>query len=492
MSYVQRRISKKVVAGKSQIIFHVVISRGVKLRYKTGICIEPEFWSEKTNDIRAVTKASKYPPAVLRKIRGYASEMDKLEDCILFLIGEFPKLVGNKITVKENDKADSVEKYWLEIALDCVSGMDRSEWNREYVEKSVEARIYTAPLPEAEKPASVYELGLRFLNKRGLCQRRVDSYNVMFRVMCRYEIFRSMTTGIEWKWDLHATTTNDIVDFIDYIGSEYEYQDKYKDIFALSMAMYPVECTPKHKCARIRERGGNYICCMYKKLKAFWHWMQKNGLATIDPFVGVEVNPEIYGTPFYMTMEERNRVAEHDLSQSPPLELQRDIFIFQCLTGCRMGDLYALTWDNIVRNVLVYTPHKTKDEHSPVTARVPLSARARQLVERYKGVDPKGRLFPFVSKAAYNKAIKNVLKECGVNRMVNVRNSLTGENEMRPIWEVASSHMARRTFVGNAYKLVKDQNIVSKMSGHAEGSRAFCRYRDIDDDTLTEVINAMQ
>ena len=39
MSYVQRRISKKVIAGKSQIIFHVVISRGVKFRYKTGICI---------------------------------------------------------------------------------------------------------------------------------------------------------------------------------------------------------------------------------------------------------------------------------------------------------------------------------------------------------------------------------------------------------------------------------------------------------------------
>lgn len=36
------------------------------------------------------------------------------------------------------------------------------------------------------------------------------------------------------------------------------------------------------------------------------------------------------------------------------------------------------------------------------------------------------------------------------------------------------------------------QGIVSKMSGHAEGSKAFSRYRDIDDDTLAEVIKAMQ
>lgn len=68
----------------------------------------------------------------------------------------------------------------------------------------------------------------------------------------------------------------------------------------------------------------------------------------------------------------------------------------------------------------------------------------------------------------------------------------TGEEEMKPIYEVASSHMTRRTFVGNAYKLVKDPNIIGRMSGHVEGSRAFARYRNIDDDTLKEVISALQ
>ena len=51
-----------------------------------------------------------------------------------------------------------------------------------------------------------------------------------------------------------------------------------------------------------------------------------------------------------------------------------------------------------------------------------------------------------------------------------------------PINEVASSHMARRTFIGNIYELVKDPNLVSALTGHAEGSRAFNRYRDIDID----------
>lgn len=47
--------------------------------------------------------------------------------------------------------------------------------------------------------------------------------------------------------------------------------------------------------------------------------------------------------------------------------------------------------------------------------------------------------------------------------------------------------MARRTFVGNLYKKVKDPNLVGKLSGHKEGSRAFARYRDIDDDMIKEM-----
>ena len=40
--------------------------------------------------------------------------------------------------------------------------------------------------------------------------------------------------------------------------------------------------------------------------------------------------------------------------------------------------------------------------------------------------------------------------------------------------------MLRRTFIGNIYKLVKDPNLVSALTGHVEGSRAFTRYRTID------------
>ena len=43
-------------------------------------------------------------------------------------------------------------------------------------------------------------------------------------------------------------------------------------------------------------------------------------------------------------------------------------------------------------------------------------------------------------------------------------------------------------FVGNLYKQVLDSNIVASMSGHAEGSRAFSRYR-VDREIKTNAVN---
>ena len=62
------------------------------------------------------------------------------------------------------------------------------------------------------------------------------------------------------------------------------------------------------------------------------------------------------------------------------------------------------------------------------------------------------------------------------------------EEVKRPIYEVANSHMARRTFIGNIYRKAKDPNLVSALFGHKEGSKAFLRYRDIDEEMKKDLV----
>ena len=64
----------------------------------------------------------------------------------------------------------------------------------------------------------------------------------------------------------------------------------------------------------------------------------------------------------------------------------------------------------------------------------------------------------------------------------------TREPIQKPICDITTSHTARKTFIGNLYKKVKDPNLVASLSGHTDGSRAFARYREIDNEMKRELV----
>lgn len=51
--------------------------------------------------------------------------------------------------------------------------------------------------------------------------------------------------------------------------------------------------------------------------------------------------------------------------------------------------------------------------------------------------------------------------------------------------------MARRIFIGNIYKQVKDQRLFSSLTGHSDDSRAFTRYRNIYIDMKQDLVNIL-
>jgi len=237
-------------------------------------------------------------------------------------------------------------------------------------------------------------------------------------------------------------------------------------------------------------RGKNIIIDYMKVVRAFFRWAGKRGLCKADPFRGFQIGTAVYGTPYYLTLEERDRLYRTDLHRHPALAVQRDVFVFQCLVGCRVGDLIKLDKGDIVDGVLTYIPRKTVDER-PVVVRVPLNHTAQEIVARYADL-PGDRLLPFVSKQKYNDAIKRAFLAARLTRPVSVLDPVTRKEEKRPLNEVASSHLARRTFIGNLYKQVADPNVIGAMSGHTEGSRAFARYRTIDDEMKAGLVGMLE
>lgn len=252
-----------------------------------------------------------------------------------------------------------------------------------------------------------------------------------------------------------------------------------------------VPCKKSESGVRVVERSQNTINSKLKKVRAVCHWAVSSGLASSSPFEhGYSIPDDVYGSPVFLTIEERDALYAFG-GLSPALAVQRDIFVFQCLVGCRVSDLLSFTAENITPDgFLQYIQWKLR-RSIPVTIRVPLAPVALEIIERYRGVDPSGRLLPFISDVKYNVSIKQALRLAGISRVVLVQNKITYKSEPRPIWEIAASHLARRTFMANMYKSVKDARLVSSFTGHVNGSQAFLRYTDVDDEMKRELLQSL-
>lgn len=397
--------------------------------------------------------------------------------------------VGNDVQYHEDQlkKMNDLCAYIMGKVSDTPKEQINSVWFKEVVDRFNHPEKY-APKVEAKK--SFYELAEEYLEKKDFSIDHTKAICVLVRDVARYEGFRRATEDKDFSFDVDKVTRTDIEDFLDYLRNEKSLSEEYPKIFQKLLKSYPIGV--KRGQCKLVVRGDNTLVKLTKKLKAFFVWLYETDKTKNRPFDGIKIGSEKFGTPYYITIEERNAIADFDFSGSKSLEVQRDIFVFQCFVGCRVGDLIKLTEDNIINGVLVYAPHKTKDEgDQTLQARVPLHPKAVELIEKYKGSVPDGRLFPFITPQKYNEAIKAIFTKVGITRNVVVRNPKSGENEIKPINEIASSHLARRTFVGNAYFKVSDPNIIGKMSGHVEGSKAFSRYRKIEDSTLLDVINQL-
>ncbi len=454
MASIKRYLSSKVEGnGRSEIQFRLSLTKDIKLRLKSGIYIKP----------------SRFNAGTIVKPRANQEEIAELKE----LERKIRDLEDYIYALCEDNPVERLTKEFLTKEIDRFHHPKRERKPKEVEEKLQKKFI---------------ELVEEFPTKRGLSEWRHRRYGVLSRSLHRFELYRKVKRQLPAKLDFEMFTTDILEDYERFLRNEPEIFDKYPRIFE----QYPAETRKARKSRRPFPKGDNTIINIFACLRTFFHWAIEEGLTTNNPFVKYKgKTTEHYGTPYYITLEERDRIADFDLSANKSLAVQRDIFIFHCCIGCRISDLMRLTPANIINDAVEYIASKTKGER-PNVIRVPLTQRAKDILERYKGEDNEGRILPFISSQKYNVAIKKIFKECGITRIVTILNPTTGEEEQRPINEIASSHLARRTFVGNLYKKVKDPNLVGALSGHKEGSRAFSRYRDIDDDMKKELIGLME
>ena len=421
------RTTKKK-AGGGRVPLHVSVSDGRDFRKRqvTKILVEPGWWDTKSAELKrrvAIPEAER--SAVCRELSALKSH-----------------LLSAYASGRESPS-------WLEEAL--------ADYN---AGKSLR--------PGERRERSFDELFDLFANGRGISPSRKRHYRVLQRMIHRFEVFVRLSTPEKSQFTFHIGQVDLSVlnQLRDYIKNECRYVERYPQILSA--------CPERRE---ISARSDNYLHSLFKLLRAFLSWCIKAGYTRNWPFKDFEMPKEEYGTPILMTLDEVMRLYRAPMP-TQALAKQRDIFVFQCNVGCRVGDMMGFTKDSVQDGVLEYIAAKTLHS-SGRTVVVPLNAIARKIVEKYKN-EPGNRLLPFVDKQYYNNSIRAAFTAAGLTRMVTTLDPVSRREVRRPLNQIASSHLARRTFAGNIYRQVKDPNLVASLTGHAEGSRAFSRYREID------------
>lgn len=450
MAKIVRTLSAKTnTAEESEILFRFTLNRNKQLRIKSGLFVAP----------------SRFKDGEIKKPRANPKEAEALTALETRLIS-IERLL---ITTAQETTADNYTKTYFEEVI------KRAEHPEQYQSQPQEA------------PPSFFETYREYYTTQPIGPARVAKYKVLERALLRFEAYKRETEALNFTLDLNTFTTAQATEFYTFLAQEHIYSELYPEIYAT----IPSDTHKARKRPKQEQRGHNTIVSLIRCLRAFFNWAFTHGHTVLRPFASFDKPmAEKYVTPYYITQEERNIIANWPMEGHRDAA-QRDIFIFQCLIGCRVSDLIRLTPADIVNGAVEYIPEKTKNDRANIV-RVPLNAQAAALVEKYRGQAPDGQLFPFISKQKYNDAIKRIFTLCGITRVVTTLDTATGKEVKRPINEIASSHLARRTFVGNLYKQVRDPNLVGALSGHKEGSKAFARYRDIDEDIKKDLVNLLK
>ena len=438
----------------SQVCFRVR-EKFSDLRARTELLVNPEFWDE--------------------TIPGYKASA---------------KLPKNEIKLLNRQIADITSLIHEQYSEYCDG-----EWLRDliknYLHPETVVNTPCTPKPEVlEFPVvegGMVDLYQKFLDGHEVSEGRACCMKSTLKKLQRFELFQQKVKRKSgYMLDVHTFDGETMQAFMDYVSNEYIYMNEYQSFYNM------FNFRRNKKPVAMSHNG---LCGIVRHVRAFLNWCVKRQVTSNEKWRNFTIRNEAYGTPIYLTLEERDRILDFDLSGFPRLECHRDMFIFQCMIGCRIGDLYKFTRANIVDGFIEYYPNKAlrnaKQETYNKVCRVPLNDKAKALLAKYENADCQ-TLFPCLNKLLFNEDVKVIAMICGINRPVTVIEPKTGETVTKPLYLVISTHTARKTFIANLYARVKDPDLIASMTGHMEHSKAFRRYRAIGEELkqqLVEMIN---
>ena len=214
---------------------------------------------------------------------------------------------------------------------------------------------------------------------------------------------------------LYITSQNYIRGFVKKIyGRKDLYLKELDYSFVVKFENYLRAVKPRHYRKNLQHNAVmKHIQRLRKMITLAYHldWIEK------DPFVKFKPHLERRERGF-LTPEELEAIESVKL-EIPRLKKVRDLFIFSCYTGISFGDLILLRPQNLVIGIDKKFWIITRREKNGNQVKVPLLAKAMNLLEEYKNNEEcrlKHSLLPTITNQKANSYLKEIAAKCGVKK----------------------------------------------------------------------------
>ena len=270
-------------------------------------------------------------------------------------------------------------------------------------------------------------------------------------------------------------TTELLMEFRQFLYDEYKYVSLYPDLYPRGSG---------HHWPKKRLRDTTVVHDL-KLLQAFFAELENADEIRRSPFRKLSMEKRriimhtMYDAPIFLRADELKVIIATDV----PAELQwaKDLFVLNCAIGCRISDLLRLTMDKVAVSdegipYMHYIPSKTaRLQNSNVEVQTPLIEPALEIIKR-TGMHFMSHNHHY-SKQRYNKVLRRLLQYCGITRQVSLFCQESGDNIYKPLCDIATSKLARKTHIDMLNKVQINYYVAGL---HRAGSDAVFRYTNLE------------
>ncbi|TYB75724.1 tyrosine-type recombinase/integrase [Bizionia myxarmorum] len=311
-----------------------------------------------------------------------------------------------------------------------------------------------------------------------------DCFNVRFKKSAQksnrfFEVYKDFTTEKnlhkEWKPSTIKRYKN-----IKNLLEDFEKEKSYKLTFSNINESFYSQFVDF--CYTNRNHYTNTLARNVGLIKTFMYWALKNNYTYNDVFINFKKPNRVVTKEEALTLDQVEELFNYEC-KSRSLEKVRDVFVFQCLTGLRFGELKKVNKRVVFDNCIFL---KEEKDSSKEERQIPLFEITNYILSKYD------YNLPLLSNQKQNEYIKAILKEAKFDYDVEFTR-IKGVNQttiVKPFYKRVSTHTARRTFVTiMRNKGVADKTIMS-ITGHKD-QKTFNMYHKVDNNARLDAVRSV-